>query len=214
MFRRVAVLLVFAALLVCTATAGAVLVQNGNLTLNGNMSLWAGNATVLSYQSLMNPVERDNFYFLHNTTHYLVGARIYDNDNASDEVLNFYFYNGNKTILVQVKEGNSTAEIYNVSTLTNIGEIHVVSTKSEMGKVKNPYMNVEFALPMTYLDNATNLRVMIERNSKLMGGMLYGCWHFADRVRFMSYAPAMDRFPWSNGSGWGWMHRVKDKIRP
>jgi len=203
------VLLLLVALAVLTGVASALQVQTGNITIDGNVSEWAGNATVLTYRSLMNPVEMDSFYFLHNATHYLIGARLYDNDNATDEWLNFYLYNGVRTILVQVHEGNDTAVLYDVSgdTLTKLGEVPAVATKSVMGKVKNPYVNVELAVPKTYLDNATNVKVFIERKAKLMRGMLVGCWCFAKKVRFMHGMATANR-------GWeDWMDKFSKIVK-
>jgi len=193
---RVRILLLGFVLLTILGTASALEVQMSNITaMDGNLSEWIGNATVLTFRSMMNPVEMDCFYFMHNTTHYLMATRLYDNDNATDEWINIYLHDGTKTILVQLKEGNNTAVIYDVSgdTLTKLDEVPAITTKSLMGAVKDPYINMEVAIPKTYLNNATDVKVYIERKAKLMRGMLVGCWNLAKKVRFMTTG-WMDKF--------------------
>ena len=71
------------------------------------ISEWNGSA-VLAWRSALSLVEFDRVYILHNSTHYLFAAELYDRDSKADDELVLYV-NASGLLLKYVLEEDSTA---------------------------------------------------------------------------------------------------------
>jgi len=134
---------------------------------------------VYTYNSPLNPVEKDQVFIGHNASDLFLGVKLYDNDNAKDEVVIFYIYASGVTYRVVAKEGNASASL-TTSTGTLITSVPEHSTVSS---VNNPYCEMIVNIPLTDIGNPATISVYVQRNSTVRAGMLIGAWNMANDVQ-------------------------------
>jgi len=95
----------------------AVPMTSATVVIDGYLDMsseWNGSAAVAWY-SPMDGYEMDTVYLLHNATHYLIAARLYDPDSRADDELRIYVGVGSATYEYVMEEGSSAVSRYNTT---------------------------------------------------------------------------------------------------
>lgn len=123
-------------------------------------SEWNGSAVVL----WLNPIdgtERESVYMLHNDTHYLFGAILYDPDNIADDSFTIYVKWDNVVYKYTINEGSTTITLVNI---TN-GEETLTSNATAIMTSSHPAMSwlyLELAIPKDEWNNSTEAYLYFE----------------------------------------------------
>jgi len=134
---------------------------------------------VYTYPSPLNPVEKDQVFIGHNASDLFLGVKLYDNDNAKDEVVTFYIYANGSTYKVKAGEGNTSTGL-----TTSTGTfITCVPEYSKVSSVDNPYCEMIVPIPLSSIGNPSSVSVYVQRNSTIRAGMLVGAWNMANEVQ-------------------------------
>jgi len=143
-------------LYVC-GTSSAVIVD-GNLNMS---SEWNGSSVVTWYNPL-DGNELDTIYLLHNSTHYLIAAELYDPDHKKDDEFRVYVEFGNTTYEYVLEEDSTAVALYNVTSGTPAS-----LTSNATGTMTRSHhccywVYVELAVPKGEWGNATDVRMFFE----------------------------------------------------
>jgi len=133
----------------------SVIIVDGSLNMT---SEWNGSAVVTWYNPL-DGEELDTVYLLHNDTHYLFAAVLYDPDPVDDDSFTLYV-NWGSTIYKYVLSEDSTAiELYNVTD----GEASLSSNGTAVMTSSSPsqsWLYVELAIPKSEWNSSTTVYVL------------------------------------------------------
>ena len=121
-----------------------------------NMSSeWNGSAVVTWYNPL-DGEELDTVYLLHNDTHYLFAAVLYDPDPIDDDSLTLYVNWGSTIYKYVLSEGSTAIELYNVTD----GEAALSSNGTAVMTSSSPsqsWLYVELAIPKSEWNSSTTV---------------------------------------------------------
>ena len=113
------------------------------------------------WRSPLNDVEYDRCYLLHNATHYLIGAVLYDPDsNKHDDSFYVYVNFNNKTYEYKVKEKDGVTA-YNITSGGSSFSTGAVAVAS-YSKHHVPYVYLELVIPKSEWENSTAVRMMFK----------------------------------------------------
>jgi len=136
---------------------------NATILVDGTLNItaeWNG-SSVVSWVNPLNGEEYDTVYLLHNSTHYLFGAILYDPDTVRDDSLTLYVKWDNITYKYVIEEDSSVIELYNLTdgqvTLSSNGT--ALMTRSSPS---TPWLYLEMVLPKDEWDSATTVRILFE----------------------------------------------------
>lgn len=138
----------------------AVIIVDGDLNFT---SEWNG-SSIIMWRSPLNGIEYDRCYLLHNATHYLIGAVLYDPDsNKHDDSFYVYVNFNNKTYEYKVKEkdGVTAYNITNGCSSFSTGAVAVAS----YSKHHVPYVYLELAIPKSEWEDSTAVRMMFKHKN-------------------------------------------------
>ena len=153
-------------------------------------SEWNGSA-VLAWYSPLSEVELDRVYILHNGTHYLFGAVLYDPDHKADDSLTLYVNASGKLYKYVLNEDSSTPYAYNytgggwVSITPNATFKASKSACYPWGGI--PWIYMELALEKGDWDSATSVLLYIEHRHT---------WKMDVMSRYPEDANATDQGRW------------------
>jgi len=159
------------ALLAATAEAGggisvpkvgSLVVVDAHLDL---ISEWNGSA-VLAWRSALSPVEYDRLYILHNDTHYLFAAKLYDPDSVADDKLILYVNASDRLYKYVLEEDSSVVQAYNYSGGSWVPFTSAALFLSSRSHVLEPWMCAELAVPKAEWGNASSALMYIEHRSQ------------------------------------------------
>ena len=132
--------------------SSAAIVVDGVLNMS---SEWNGSAVVTWYNPL-DGEEFDTVYLLHNGTHYLFAAVLYDPDPVDDDSFTLYVNWGNTTYKYVLSEGSSAIELFNVTD----GEAALSSNGTAVMTSSSPsqsWLYVEMAIPKSEWNSSTTV---------------------------------------------------------
>jgi len=133
------------------------IVVDGSLNFT---SEWNG-SSIIMWRSPLNDVEYDRCYLLHNATHYLIGAVLYDPDsNKHDDSFYVYVNFNNKTYEYKVKEKDGVTA-YNITSGGSSFSTGAVAVAS-YSKHHVPYVYLELVIPKSEWENSTAVRMMFK----------------------------------------------------
>ena len=136
---------------------------NMTVMVDGTLNMtseWNG-STVVAWSNPLGEEELDTVYLLHNGSHYLFGAILYDPDNIDDDSLAIYVNWGVATYKYVVSEGSSAIELYNITDtsepLTSNGTAVMTQSSPSMS-----WLCMEMVLPKGEWGSASTVRVLFE----------------------------------------------------
>ena len=137
---------------VAVPETSATVVIDGSLNMT---SEWNGSA-IVTWTNPLDGEEYDSVYMLHNDTHYLFAAVLYDPDPVDDDSFTLYVKWGNITYKYVLSEGSSTIELYNITD----GEVALSSNGTAVMTSSSPsqsWLYVELAIPKSEWNSSTTV---------------------------------------------------------
>ena len=124
-------------------------------------SEWNGSSVMVWYNPL-DGNELDTIYLLHNSTHYLIAAELYDPDNKKDDEFRVYVEFGNITYEYVLEEDSTTVILYNVTS----GSPTALTSNATGTMTRSTHSlhwdYVELVVPKGEWSNATDVRMYFE----------------------------------------------------
>jgi len=124
-------------------------------------SEWNGSSVMVWYNPL-DGNELDTIYLLHNSTHYLIAAELYDPDNKKDDEFRVYVEFGDITYEYVLEEDSTTVTLYNVTSGTPSSLASNATGIMTESHHCCYWVYVELVIPKEEWGNAADVRMYFE----------------------------------------------------
>jgi len=125
------------------------------------ISEWNGSA-VLAWRSALSLVEFDRVYILHNSTHYLFAAKLYDPDSVADDELVFYVNASGHLYKYVLPEDSSAIQAFNYTGGSWVSFTSSALLLSGRSHHHDPWIGMELAVPKSEWGNASRVLLYLE----------------------------------------------------
>jgi len=142
---------------VVVSETGVAIVVDGSLDLAAEWN----DSSIVSWRNPLNGEEYDTVYLLHNSTHYLFGAILYDPDNIRDDTFALYVKWDNTIYKYEIEEGSSTIVLCNL-TDTQASLLSNGTVLMTQSSPSTPWLYVELVIPKDEWNFTSTARILFE----------------------------------------------------
>jgi len=119
-------------------------------------------SSVITWYNPLDGNELDVVHLLHNSTHYLIAAKLYDPDHKKDDEFRIYVEFGNTTFKYILEEDSTTVDLYNITTGTQTSLVSNATGIMTRSHHCCYWVYVELAIPKEEWGGASNVKMYFE----------------------------------------------------